>query len=1450
MGKALSFDGGDYVTIGQTNFPSGTSARTISTWAKLAVEPTGYMWIAAYGTASASQAFFIGYNADKIYCGGFGNDITYTVDLAPYVGKWMQVTCAYDGTNAALYLNGVQVVAPTAKTWSLVLNKAYIGRQVNDAEYFNGAIDEVMVFNTALSAADVNNLYNFGVVRYDVNRSSNNGSSWSNAASLRDVNTLADTSATDAVAPSAPSISSVGSATTSSLDVAWNSSTDAGADYNYVVSAFDNSGNESNYVLNSGFEKGLLNWAATNDAGGVFSLGTDNAYTGNYSLKAIKPANGGFPGRQQSLGTLLAGKTVLVSGWMKSAAGTAGCFYISISAQGIVCKQNIPTIWTYYSGVATISPSGSSALSIYMDTAPSGTIWYDDIKVREIKSTTVTSGLKQYFVNCVSSGSCAAGNDAIDKVVSGATTTTVSGLDVNTSYCFTALGTDYADNNSSASSQSCKYTLANVPSAPTVNGAAATTLNVTINVNSNPTATQFAVYNATTSQYVQANGSLGASAIWQTNATWGTKTVTGLSGGTQYCFKVKARNGDAVETALSDQTCAYTTISAPSITATADSAKPRNSASASVDVNWSDISGEDNYTLYRSTDGAVYSNIATVAQNGTGYTNTSLSDNTLYYYILQANNASAGDQNSNTATAFTPDRTAPTNSGDLSGPYALDQVNLTWSKGSDNNSAQAALDYNVMRSTTAIDSNASYSTLTRLDDAASYSDTSGTDDANPNAPTISGVTADSTSQLTVSWGAVTDNATTYYYKVKVIDVQSNDSNTNSITVSANSGLSRYWDTDVSTSAIDLNTAAASYVKGSLDVNSSHCFTVKAADRADNNSTASAQSCKFTLANAPSISSISCTPYTCTVNINMNSNPVGTDLNVVVTQGTASGGTNSGWFKSDASPESYADSGLTAGTQYCYIVYARNGDNVATAASAESCAYTTLEGSITLTATAQTDKAKNSSLGKIALSWNDIAGETGYDVFRSTNGSTFTKIASALAAGTASYNDDSLSDNTLYYYIVQAISSNPPTDDVNSNTTSARTYDRTAPSIISSLSGSYSLDQIDLSWSKATDNVDAQASLDYNVLRSTTAIDSNASYSILSRLDDASSYSDTSGTDDANPDAPTISGINADSSTQLTISWGAVSDNGSTYYYKLIAIDTNSNDSNSNSVSASALSGISRYWVTNATTSGIDLNSAAASYAASSLDVNAQYCFTVKSADRADSTSSASAQSCKYTLANVPGAPTVSQTASPNTLTVSLNVNSNPAATQFAIYDINQAKYVQANGSLNTDAVWQINSAWGTVTVTGLTANSQHCFQVKARNGDLAETTLSAQARATTLGVQSPTNLSATFVDAYGLNSGKGNVSLGWNDNSAAETGNYVYRSTDNTTFINIFTTAADATSYTDTNSGSGLRDNRMLWYIVGAFVGSTDANSDTANVFITDRTAPSQVSLTVTPNNA
>ena len=140
----------------------------------------------------------------------------------------------------------------------------------------------------------------------------------------------------------------------------------------------------------------------------------------------------------------------------------------------------------------------------------------------------------------------------------------LSGLDINQIYYFRAYAENGVDTTLAANELNFT-TLANVPAAPTVDNPTATTLDVAVNANGNPASTEFAIQRTSDSQYLQADGTFGASEDWQTATEWDTTAATGLSPETEYFFQVKARNGASVETAFGTAASASTTAAATGI---------------------------------------------------------------------------------------------------------------------------------------------------------------------------------------------------------------------------------------------------------------------------------------------------------------------------------------------------------------------------------------------------------------------------------------------------------------------------------------------------------------------------------------------------------------------------------------------------------------------------------------------------------------------------------------------------------------------------------------------------------------------------------------------------------------------------------------------------------------------------------------------------------------------
>lgn len=127
------------------------------------------------------------------------------------------------------------------------------------------------------------------------------------------------------------------------------------------------------------------------------------------------------------------------------------------------------------------------------------------------------------------------------------------------------------DNENILPSATYKYVKPYTPQAPILSSPITTQLDLTINKHaSEDSGLEYLIAETTTGQYVQADGTLGASEIWQTDSAWGTVTVTGLNSPVaNYIFKVKSRNPSDTLHAVSSESAysatAQITNTAPSI---------------------------------------------------------------------------------------------------------------------------------------------------------------------------------------------------------------------------------------------------------------------------------------------------------------------------------------------------------------------------------------------------------------------------------------------------------------------------------------------------------------------------------------------------------------------------------------------------------------------------------------------------------------------------------------------------------------------------------------------------------------------------------------------------------------------------------------------------------------------------------------------------------------------
>jgi chitodextrinase len=159
FGSALSFNGtGSLVRVADSASLDLTAAMTLSAWIRPAASQSGWRTI----LQRQVDAYFLnaGNNSGPLRPAGGGTFANSTQwvggPTASPVNTWTHVALSYDGATLRLYVNGNQV-ASKAQTGAIEANNnpLWIGGNQPYGEYFNGLIDDVRVYNRALSQADI-----------------------------------------------------------------------------------------------------------------------------------------------------------------------------------------------------------------------------------------------------------------------------------------------------------------------------------------------------------------------------------------------------------------------------------------------------------------------------------------------------------------------------------------------------------------------------------------------------------------------------------------------------------------------------------------------------------------------------------------------------------------------------------------------------------------------------------------------------------------------------------------------------------------------------------------------------------------------------------------------------------------------------------------------------------------------------------------------------------------------------------------------------------------------------------------------------------------------------------------------------------------------------------------------------------------------------------------------
>jgi hypothetical protein len=159
FGSGLVFDGvNDRVRVSDADTLDASTAVTVAAWIKLAEYHTwAVILLKESSTVDHSYALWIDplHRLSANFVLSDGTRAAFTTGEFP-LDAWTHVAATYDGSMLRLYVNGAQVAANAASgTFPNTTGPLWIGGDQWAGDYFPGSIDEVRVYDRALTAPEI-----------------------------------------------------------------------------------------------------------------------------------------------------------------------------------------------------------------------------------------------------------------------------------------------------------------------------------------------------------------------------------------------------------------------------------------------------------------------------------------------------------------------------------------------------------------------------------------------------------------------------------------------------------------------------------------------------------------------------------------------------------------------------------------------------------------------------------------------------------------------------------------------------------------------------------------------------------------------------------------------------------------------------------------------------------------------------------------------------------------------------------------------------------------------------------------------------------------------------------------------------------------------------------------------------------------------------------------------
>jgi hypothetical protein len=171
-GAYLYTTNNQYFTAVDTGLPMGASPRTMCAWIKPSSLPAGglHHMVFRYGTISPSQSSVLSLsNSSGAEISFFGNAYDAVTNYTITTNVWSHFCATFNGgTTASLYVNGSLIASPSflgTGPLNTISGSFAIGTWTGSggpAFYWRGALDDVRIYNVALSATQISQIHSTG----------------------------------------------------------------------------------------------------------------------------------------------------------------------------------------------------------------------------------------------------------------------------------------------------------------------------------------------------------------------------------------------------------------------------------------------------------------------------------------------------------------------------------------------------------------------------------------------------------------------------------------------------------------------------------------------------------------------------------------------------------------------------------------------------------------------------------------------------------------------------------------------------------------------------------------------------------------------------------------------------------------------------------------------------------------------------------------------------------------------------------------------------------------------------------------------------------------------------------------------------------------------------------------------------------------------------------------